>query len=166
LATNQKPTPPVADVIGTSHAAADALIDSAGAMLYPQKPLIAATFVNIDDLDQAASFGRVVSEQIASRFTQRSFNVVEMLLRHSIFIRQKQGEFLLSREVRNLSSEHDAQAVIVGTYAIGSREVYITARLVRAADSIVLASHDYTLPCDRNVSSLLSSGRERLCQWK
>jgi len=152
-----KEAPPVADIVGSSHAAADALINSARAALQPGKPLIAASFVNIDDLEQAASFGRIVSEQVASRFTQRGFGVIEMLLRHSVFIKQNGGEFLLSREVRNISSEHDAQAVIVGTYAVGRKKVYITARLIRASDSIVLASQDYVLPIDTDVAFMLRS---------
>jgi TolB-like protein len=152
-----KEEPPVADVIGTSHAVADALIESAGSVLQARKPLLAATFVNIDNLEQAVSFGRIVSEQVSSRFTQRGFGVIELLLRHSVFIKQNGGEFLLSREVQNLSSEHDAQAVIVGTYAVGRKKVYITARLIRAADSIVLASHDYTLPIDNDVAYMLKS---------
>ena len=150
-----KEEPPVADIMGTSYVAADALMRGANTALQPRKPLIAATFVNIDELEQAASFGRIVSRQVASRFTQRGFSVIEMLLRHSVFIKQNGGEFLLSREVRNLSSEHDAQAVIVGTYAVGRKKVYVTARLIRASDSIVLASYDYALPIDTDVAFML-----------
>jgi TolB-like protein len=150
-----KEVPPVADVVGTSHAAADSLIQAAAGALLPGRPLIAASFVNIDDLEQPASLGRIVSEQVSSRFTQRGYSVIEMLLRHNVFIKQNTGELLLSREVRTLSSSHDAQAVIVGTYAIGRKKVYVTARLIRAADSVVLASHDYTLPIDADVAFML-----------
>jgi TolB-like protein len=150
-----KEPPPVADIVGTSHAAAAALIYSAGPTLKFDRPLIAATFVNIDELEQAASFGRIVSEQVASQFTQRGYAVIEMLLRNSVFIKQNGGEFLLSRELKHISSEHDAQAVIVGTYAIGRKKVYVTARLIRASDSVVLASYDYTLPIDTDVAFML-----------
>jgi TolB-like protein len=150
-----KEAPPVADIVGSSHAAADSLIQAAGSALQPGRPLIAASFVNIDDLEQPASLGRIVSEEVSSRFTQRGYSVIEMLLRHNVFIKQNSGEFLLSREVRNLSTAHDAQAVIVGTYAVGRKKLYVTARLIRAADSVVLASHDYTLPVDPDVAFML-----------
>ncbi len=147
--------PPVADVVGSSHQAADVLIAQAGKALSPGQAIIAASFVNIDDLERTSSFGRIVSQQVASRFAAKGYPVVEMLLRHSVYIKQRGGEFLLSREVREISAEHDAQAVIVGTYAMGRRNVYVTARLIRSADNRILASYDYALPRDPDVSYLL-----------
>jgi TolB-like protein len=149
------PEPVSADIVGSSHMAADAMADHSANALDQSKPLIAATFVNIDDLSQASSFGRIVSEQVASRFTDRGFKVVEMLLRNDVYIQQKGGEFLLSRELKNISSKHDAQAVIVGTYAMGRKNVYVTAKLIRANDNIVLASYDYSLPMDPDVAFML-----------
>jgi TolB-like protein len=78
-----------------------------------------------------------------------------MLLRNNVYIKQRGGEFLLSRELRNISSEHNAQAVIVGTYATGRKNVFVTARLIRANDSVILASHDYSLPVDPDVAFML-----------
>lgn len=150
-----KPEPVQADILGGSYKAADVLIQRAGSALEPGKPLIAATFVNIDDLNKASSFGRMVSKQVSSRFTERGVQVVEMQLRHNVFIKQRAGEFLLSRELRDISAEFNAQAVIVGTYAVARRNVYLTARLVRANDSLVLASYDYSLPMDQDVAFML-----------
>lgn len=152
-----KENPPTAKVVEASYATADALVVRAGVNLSKSKPLIAATFVNIDDLEQTSTFGRIISKQVASRFTQQGFNIIEMLFRHNVFIKQNTGEFLLSRELRNISSEHNAQAVIVGTYAIGRKTVYVNALLIRAVDSIVLASHDYILPIDPDMAYMLQS---------
>lgn len=149
---------PVADVLGASHGAANALIDQAGPRLNPSKPLITATFVKIDDLEQTSSFGRIIAQQVASRFAERGYKVVEMLLRNNVYIKQGGGEFLLSREVRNISSEHNAQAVIVGTYAVGRKNVLVTAKLIQATDGIVLSSYDYSLPIDTDVAFLLRGG--------
>ena len=148
---------PKADVVGSSHRAADVLIAQAGKTLTPGQAMIAASFVNIDDLEQSSSLGRIVSQQVASRFAEKGYPVVEMLLRHSVYIKQRGGEFLLSRQVRDISNEHDAQAVIVGTYAVGRRNVYVTARLIRSTDNRILASYDYALPRDPDVSYLLRS---------
>jgi TolB-like protein len=155
---NSKPEPVKADILGSSHAAADVLIQRAGDALKPGKSLIGATFVNIDDLNRASSFGRIVSGQVATRFTEQGHTVVEMLLRNNVYIKQRGGEFLLSRELRNISSEHNAQAVIVGTYAVARKNVYVTARLIRAKDSVILASYDYSLPLDRDVAFMLKNG--------
>lgn len=155
---NSRPEPVKADIVGTSHEAADILLQRSAGKLDPAKSIIAATFVNIDNLDKASSFGRIVSEQVASRFSEQGYSVVEMLLRNNVYIKQRQGEFLLSRELRSISSEHNAQAVIVGTYALGRKNVYVTARLIRSKDSIILASYDYSLPLDHDVSFMLKNG--------
>jgi TolB-like protein len=149
------PEPVTADIVGSSHGAADAMAERSAVVLDMNKPLIAATFVNIDDLSQSSSFGRIVSEQVASRFTDRGFKVIEMLLRNNIYIQQKGGEFLLSRELQSISSQHNAQAVIVGTYAMGRKNVYVTAKLIRASDNVVIASHDYSLPMDSDVAFMV-----------
>lgn len=153
---NQREPVVQADIIGSSYAAADALIQSGGDILLPNYPLIGATFVDINDLERTTPFGRMASEHFSSRFTERGFEVVEILLRTNVYVRQDEGgEFMLSRELRNLSEQRNAQAVIVGTYAIGRNNVYITARLIRAVDSRILASHDYMLPLDDDVGYLL-----------
>jgi len=147
--------PPVADIVGSSHAAADALIQAAGGSLGSGGTVIAATFVNIDDLSKSSSFGRIISMLVSTRFTESGITVIEMQMRNNVYIQQRNGEFLLSRELRNISTQHNARAVIVGTYASGRKNVYVTARLIRAASSVVLASYDYSLPLDQDVAYML-----------
>lgn len=143
------------DIIGASHAAADSLYSQTSGSLSPNRPLIVATFVNIDNLEQTSSFGRIVAQQFATRFTQLGFPLIEILLRKDIYIKQKGGEFLLTREFQLLSEAHNAQAVIVGTYASGKGSVFVTSKLVRAKDNTVMASFDYRLPVGPDTHHLL-----------
>ena len=143
------------DLVGSSHRAADSLIKQAGVRLDMQRSIAAASFVNIDDLSESSSFGRIVSQQLASRLSGHGFQIIEMLLRKSVYIQQQAGEFLLSRELKNISKEHNVQAAIVGTYAVGKNSVYVTAKIVDSASSIVIASHDYELALGPNTRSLL-----------
>ncbi len=145
------------DLVGASHRAADSLVKKAGTQLDMQRAVAAASFVNIDNLAESSSFGRIVSQQLASRFADHGVKIIEMLLRKSIYIKQQAGEFLLSRELKNISQEHNVQAAIVGTYAVGKESVYVTAKIVNAANSIVIASHDYELPLGPNTRALLIS---------
>jgi TolB-like protein len=145
------------NLVEVSHQVADSLIEKARATLSTERALVAASFVDIDDLERSSSFGRIISQQIASRFAASRFHIVELLLRKNIYIKQKAGEFLLSRELRNIGVEHNVQAAIVGTYAVGKEEVYVTAKVVRSEDSIVIASHDYTLALGPNTRFLLGS---------
>lgn len=147
--------PAIAHMIEANQEAADAIIEGASGNLDLQKPIVAVSFVNIDNLEQSSSFGRIVSKQIAARFTQHRLSIIEMLVRKDIFVKQNRGEFLLSRNLRNLTIEYDAQAVIAGVYAIGRKTVYVTALLIRATDSVVLASKNYELPINTDIEELL-----------
>lgn len=118
-------------------------------------PLIVATLANIDALEQSSTLGRFISEQVASRLTQSGRSVVELKVRNGIYMKRNEGEFLLTREIREVAAAHKAQGVIVGTYAESSSFVHVTLKLVDPSNSLVLAAYDYSLPLDRQVKSML-----------
>lgn len=134
-------------LVGASYYIADTLEDNLRHSISPNQPILVASFVNVNRLEQSSTFGHIISEQIASRFAQKGYKIIEMKLRqNSIFIKEKKGEFLLSRDCRDLSKEYDSSAVIVGTYAEGHNKLYVSARIVRVSDSEVIASADYGIP--------------------
>lgn len=143
------------EIINTNRAAANNLIRMAGDDLRPGANIIAASFASIDDLTRSSSFGRVASQQLVSQLTAAGYSVKEMLLRNNVYISPSEGEFLLSRAVNDISAQHDAQVVLVGTYAVGESNVFVTARLIRTADSVIVASHDYAIPYTRDMRILL-----------
>lgn len=140
-------------LVSRNHIAGSTLVKQLEGSL-DDRAILAASFVNIDDLKDTSTFGRVASQQIATQFTRAGYKVKEMLLRKNVIIKQKTGEFLLSRELKEISVKHNAQAVIVGTYALASNYVYLTAKLVNTVDSTVLSSYDYRIPVDRDVKKL------------
>ncbi len=145
------------NILETSYVAADSLgkgLRFRG--ITPDMPILAASFVDIDDLTQSSTLGRIVSEQIASRLAQHGFKVIETKLRQgSIFIKKGKGEFLLSRELLDLSANQGAQAVLVGTYAVSEYFIFISARVVRTENSAVITGYDYELPQDKTTKSML-----------
>ena len=111
------------------------------------QPILVASFVNVNRLEQSSTFGHIISEQISSRFAQKGYKIIEMKLRQdSVFFKKEKGEFLLSRDCLDLSKEYDSSAVIVGTYAEGYNKLYVSARIVRVSDSEVISSWDYGIP--------------------
>lgn len=147
------------DLVGTLAAARKPLFDNLLAPLSKDKPIIAASFANIDNLSDSSTFGRMASEVIAAGLTERDYKVIEVKMRNSLFIKQRAGEFMLSRQLKNISQEHDAQAVLLGTYAVGGENLYVNARLVRTSDNIVVGSHDFVLPLNRDIKYMLGSNR-------
>lgn len=118
-------------------------------------PFIVATLANIDALEQSSTLGRVVSEQVASRLTQLGRGVVELKVRNGIYMKRNEGEFMLTREIKEVAAAHKAQGVIVGTYAESAAFVHVSLKLVDPANSLVLSAYDYTLPLDRQIKSML-----------
>lgn len=117
--------------------------------------LIVATLANVNALEQSSTLGRLVTEHIASWLTQSGRPVVELKVRNGIYMKRNEGEFLLTREIREVAAAHNAQGVVVGTYAEGANLLHVTLKLVDPSSSLVLAAHDYTLPLNRQVKSLL-----------
>ena len=149
------------DVItGANYKAAEYLTKNLPEEMLRDSPLLVASFVNLDDLKESSTFGKMVSEQISSRFKQLGYTAIEMKLRATIFIKEGSGEFLLSRELSEISTKHRAQAVVVGNYAAAADRVYLTARVINVTDSRILASYDYNIPMTRDVFKMLLKGRE------
>lgn len=142
-------------IVAEAYKAADNLAKQSGVFVDDKRPIVVASFSNIDDLSGSTTFGRMISQKISSRLTQKAYSVVELLLRKDVYIRQKEGEFLLSRAVKNISSQHNAQAVVVGTYAVAKHAVFVTAKVVRTEDNVVLGSTDFTLPMTDDMSHLI-----------
>ncbi len=118
-------------------------------------PFIVATVANIDQLEQSSTLGRLISEQVSSRLSQMGHQVVELKLRNGIYMKRNEGEFLLTREIKEVASAHRAQAVVLGTYAESASYIHVSLKLVNPANSMILSAHDYALPLDRQVRSML-----------
>ncbi|MDC7691661.1 FlgO family outer membrane protein [Vogesella indigofera] len=140
-------------LIEANYSAVDALLN--GVPLSGEQPLLVATLVNVDVLTESSRLGRLFSEQIAARLSKRGYPVKELKLRENLFMKQSEGELLLSREVGEVSRAHNARAVVVGTYAASGSMLYINLKLVHPSGNIVLSAHDYALPMDNNIRDLL-----------
>lgn len=148
---------PYSNVLESSYYAADSLGEGLRFREFsPDASILVASFVNIDDLNQSSTLGRMVSEQIASRLAQQGFKIIETKLRQgSIFVQKGKGEFLLSRELLNLSANQGAQGVLVGTYAVSEHFIFISARIVQTEDSSVIMGYDYEIPQNKTTRSML-----------
>ncbi|WP_291992667.1 FlgO family outer membrane protein [Candidatus Accumulibacter sp. ACC003] len=143
------------DFVASNYRVADALIEQfrSGA---DGGPLIVATVVNIDALDQSSTLGRLISEQISARFSQRGFSMIEMKFRSNVYMRKGEGELVLTREIAELARVNKAQAVILGSYGTSGSAVYVNMKIVQPGSNYVLAAYDYVLPANGEIRSMLS----------
>ena len=157
LLENRHATPPEPDLLSQVDEAAEKLLSTASERLSEQAPIIATTFVDVDQLDRSSTLGRTLSEAFTSRLVQGGLNVIEVKMRNSLYIEQNTGELILSRNVQRLSANHDAQAVLLGTYAKGQNALFINARLVRISDRHVLGASSFEVPLDNDLRAMLPS---------
>lgn len=126
--------------------AADMLEENLLYALGRTRPVLAASFVNMDRLEQSSTFGRLLADRIATRFSQHGYHVIELKLRKTaLAVQPGNGELALSRDLQLIQSEHDAQAVMVGTYILAGKRLHATVKLVGTADQAVLSSCDFSM---------------------
>lgn len=117
--------------------------------------ILVATIVNLNNLNESSPFGRLVAEHAASRLVQLGAKVSELKLRGNLFVSEKQGELLLSREIKEISNNYNADAVLVGTYVEATDRVYVTLKLVRAQDAQILGAYNYSIDKNGSLIGLL-----------
>ncbi len=126
----------------------------------PNMPVLVTTFVDNNDLEQTSQFGRVLQEHIASRLVQLGYTVREMKLANTLRIEPKSGETILTRDLSQLSSGQQAQAILVGTISRTDRILYISARLINPLNNNILATDDYRLCMDNNIQAMFGLQRQ------
>lgn len=146
------------DLVASSHQVADRLVDTSQQLLAHDEPIMVASLVDVNDLQQSSALGRIVAEQIRSRLAQLGYVTRELRYRGDILVRAGNGELVLSRDAKSISDAQQAQAVVTGVYAVAETNVYVTLRILRADDGTVISSADYALPKGEDVTSLLNLG--------
>ena len=142
------------NLLEASHRATDNLLKTVA--LEPQRPVLVTTLVNVDQRSEPSQLGLFVAEQIAGRLVQRGVRVTALKWQEPLAVQQRHpGELLVPREWHEVGQAHDAQAVVVGTYAVSARQLYISLKLVSPAGNAVVAAHDYVVPVDDDVRTLL-----------
>lgn len=145
-----------ADIVANSYQAAQRLMATAHQTVDRENPVLVASLVNVSNVSQSSSFGRIVSEQISSQLTQMGYETRELKFRSSFLISSGTGELVLSRKLKAISQEQKAQAVVTGVYAVAKKSVFVTLRLLRATDGRVISAYDYVLPLGPDTLALLA----------
>ncbi|MBF0124858.1 MAG: hypothetical protein HQL60_05950 [Magnetococcales bacterium] len=137
--------------------AADFMVPQVVDKLRSDAKILPATFVNLDNLGQSSALGRLLSQQVASRLTQHGFSMVEAKVRHNMLVRNRGGEFLLSRELTQMANQFKAQAILVGSYSVARSRLYVNTQLIRLSDQVVVASSDFSMTMDHDTQVLLNT---------
>ncbi|MBV1776282.1 hypothetical protein KSF73_11225 [Burkholderiaceae bacterium DAT-1] len=142
-------------IVRASYDATDTLLKGLKPELPKDAPIIVASFVELDHLGTSSTLGRMLADQVSARMTQHGFPVEEIRLGSKMVVKDGLGELLLTRELKELSTQRKAQAVVVGTYVVAPEKVFLNLKLIRPIDNRILAAHDLALESDDTVQALL-----------
>jgi hypothetical protein len=120
--------------------------------------VLVSTVVDINDVQSTTMFGRVTSECLSSRLTQLNKDVIHLTVRSDHMLVRPAGNFLLSREVRNLAMDYNARTALVSTYAVTEHSVILSLKLVSTIEDSTLAGIDVAIPRSDTVTEMLGLG--------
>lgn len=118
-------------------------------------PIVVTTFVDVNNLYETSSFGRILSEQLISELSMRGFNVIELRLAEALQIMNDKGEFGLSRDLATLKREHKISTIVTGTYATSPDRVYLNVRMIDPKTSFINSVGSVEMAKSEEIARLL-----------
>jgi len=118
-------------------------------------PIAVATFVDLDNLYGTSTFGRVLGEQLISELAMKGYNVREVRQSEALQVMFEQGEFGLSRDLKQLRQAQDLSGIVVGTYTVSPIRVYVNVRVIDPATSLVLSAGSVEMPKTQEIAKML-----------
>lgn len=121
-------------------------------------PIGVTTFVNVDDLYNTSTFGRMYGEQLMSELAMRGYDVIELRHSDALQFMNNTGEFALSRDSGMVRRSQELGGIVVGTYVVSPVRVYINARLVDPSSSLVLSAASVEMSKSDEIARMLRGG--------
>lgn len=118
--------------------------------------LIMTTFVNLDELYKTSRFGRTLTEALSTRLFGNGFGVMEIRKSAELLIKGESGEMVLTRDAELIARQHEADAIVAGTYSLTPNSVIVNVRLLAAGSQEVLSVAGIEIQRSHNINYLLS----------
>lgn len=126
---------------------------------HPQNSILVATFVDLNRLESTSKMGRLLQSHIGARLVQRGYTVKEVNLRDTLKIEQGSGEVMLSRDLSLIRPEQSVQAILLGTYSMTNRTLYLTAKLINPLTRNVISAQSYKICMDDTLLAMFGIKR-------
>lgn len=145
------------DLVAVSYDAADTLQRNLIKTIPESSLIIVNTLLNVNDLKKTSSFGRIISDQVASEFHKSGYRIIGLEMPTDLFVMQEGGTSHLSDETRKILKRYGAAAIVGGVYAQGTRNTYVSLRIIDADNINIIASADLSVPMGPDAKALLES---------
>jgi hypothetical protein len=146
------------DLIEASYDATDELKDELARKIPKGSLIVVSTLLNVKkNPNETSSFGRIISDQIATALHNSGYQIIAMDLPIDLFMMKDAGELQLSEEDKALLRRYNAAVLVGGVYAPGKQNAYITLRAVNRFTKQVIASTDFSIALGPDVKTLLKT---------
>jgi len=142
-------------LLAAVHDLVDQLMHESSAYLEEDQRLTVSTFVNLNDLYKTSEFGRFLGEEMVNKWRASGLEIIDVRKTPNILVRERFGEFGMSRDMEELPFVHEAHATVVGTYSIAADQIFVNARVLRNSDGFVIASASEVLQKNTLLASML-----------
>lgn len=117
--------------------------------------LIVTTPADINDMTQATPLSRALAEELGAAMTAKGYYVQEIRKTSEVVFNKSQGEFMLSRDVKQLATKRfQGTLVMTGTYVSSPYGVRFNIEVMDARNNDVLAKSSKVIPMSKPVAFL------------
>ncbi|PHS89149.1 hypothetical protein AAW02_08010 [Aeromonas dhakensis] len=109
------------------------------------EPIAVASFVDLDTLQDTNWMGQQIEESFIYELNRRGEVVVDFKLTGSIKV-TPQGDFVLSRNYKDLSPRLPISRILVGTFSRNSKGILINARIIDLRTKMVETTAQSMIP--------------------
>ncbi len=118
------------------------------------RALVVTDFVALNTLTETSQLGRLLAQNLMHEMQLRNWSVTDITFRKNILI-EANGEFSLSRDVKQLKPPVQAGSIITGTYVNTAEGLILNVRMIQVISGTVVSTAQVKLPTDRLISHLL-----------
>ncbi|MGL4932880.1 MAG: FlgO family outer membrane protein [Aeromonas sp.] len=122
------------------------------------EPIAVASFVDLDTLQDTNWMGQQLGESFIYELNRRGEVVVDFKLTGSIKV-APQGDFVLSRNYKELSSRLPISRILVGTFSRNSKGILVNARIIDMRTKMVETTAQSLIPQQYLVGANNAFGR-------
>jgi len=119
-----------------------------------QLPTVFNTIVDLNNLSETSSFGRLVGEHLIHELQVRGWPVSDIRLSKNLIINDS-GEFSLSRDLKRIRDLMPAVNVVTGTYTSTRDGVLVNVRVLNLETGRIVSSAQTRFVKDKFMSALI-----------
>lgn len=143
------------NLVNVSYDAVSTMQDKLARQIPKNSLIIVSTLVNVDNQNVTSSFGRIITNQVASAFHDSGYQIIGMELPIDLFTMQEGGQLHLSPEVRQMLKRYNASTIVGGVYAPGKKNTYVSLRMIDLNSRSFISSAEFSVPMGPDAKALL-----------